>query len=76
MWGLPLVITTLMSPAPSQPSAIAVQWQGSPDDTSLRGSVRELVAARDGRPVAAVSDRALARARVAVAHELPVERSA
>lgn len=68
-------MTIVMGPAPSQPSAIAVHWQlrsdqGPPDD-SLRVSVREQVAARDGRPVAAVQDRALARARVAVAYELP-----
>jgi hypothetical protein len=75
VWALALVMTMLMSPAPSLPSAIAVHWQGQPDhaqgDASLRLSVRELVAARDGRPVAAVPDRALARARVAVAYELP-----
>jgi hypothetical protein len=70
--ALAVVMTMLMSPAPSQPSAIAVHWQGQPDhDASLRLSVRERVAARDARPVAAVPDRALARARVAVAYEVP-----
>ncbi|PRQ07481.1 hypothetical protein ENSA7_27780 [Enhygromyxa salina] len=72
----------VMGPASPEPSAIAVHWQVQSDrpdqqpDDALRVSVRERVAARDARPVAAVSDRALERARIAVSHELPVETRA
>ncbi|KIG18183.1 hypothetical protein DB30_01687 [Enhygromyxa salina] len=76
MRALALVVTIVMGPAPPQPSTIAVHWQvrperSEPPDDALRLSVRELVAARDARPVAAISDQALERARVAVSHELP-----
>ncbi len=51
---------------------VAVQWRGpeAPDDP-LREAVREAVAGVDGRPVAAVRDRALDRSRVAVSREHP-----
>lgn len=64
---------------PERPrGAIAVHWRmGDPEDPpdvpddSLRASLREQLAALDGRPSASVSDRALARARVAVSRERP-----
>jgi hypothetical protein len=52
--------------------AVAVQWRGdeAPDER-LRAAVREAVAGVDGRPLAAVQDRALDRARTAVSREHP-----
>jgi hypothetical protein len=51
---------------------IAVEWRGAETpDEALRLTVREAVAGVDGRPVEAVSDQALARARVAVSREQP-----
>lgn len=51
---------------------VAVEWRGeeAPDER-LRTAVREAVAEVDGRPIGAVSDRALERARVAVSREHP-----
>ncbi len=58
--------------------AIAVHWrltesapQSDEPDESLRASLRERLAAVDGRPSAAVHDGALTRARIAVSRELP-----
>jgi hypothetical protein len=65
-----LLLAVLAGPA--TPSVVAVQWRGGQEpDEDLRRSVREAIAAHDGRPASAVSDRALERARVAVARELP-----
>jgi hypothetical protein len=66
-----LLLALLASPA--APPVVAVQWRGeAQSDEDLRRSVREAIAAHDGRPVSEVSDRALERARVAVARELPI----
>lgn len=61
---------TLFAGPPS--GGVAVEWRGAeaPDDP-LRIAVREAIAEVDGRPLAAVPDQALARARVAVSRELP-----
>jgi hypothetical protein len=60
------------------PGAIAVHWRmgdaehpSEDPDESLAVSLRERLAGLDGRPSAAVRDRALTRARVAVSHERP-----
>lgn len=75
MWILALVLALELEPVEG---AIAVHWVlGEPDDPpdapdeSLRASVREQLAGLDGRPSAAVRDRALTRARVAVSRERP-----
>ncbi|PRP90564.1 hypothetical protein ENSA5_63670 [Enhygromyxa salina] len=66
-----------MLAGPVPPPAIAVQWrsgaEGDEPDASLRASVRELIAGRDGRAPESVMDRALDRARVAVSRELPAD---
>jgi hypothetical protein len=67
-----LLLALLAGPAGQ--GVVAVQWRGDQEsDEDLRRSVREVIAAQDGRPVSEVSDRALERARVAVGRELPSE---
>jgi hypothetical protein len=53
--------------------AIAIEWLGEEPDAAARLDLRERVATLDGRPLALVQDRALARARVAVSREVPRE---
>jgi hypothetical protein len=50
---------------------IAVHWRIDEPDEALATSLREHLAQLDGRPTAAVRDRAVARARVAVSRERP-----
>jgi hypothetical protein len=64
-----VLLAVLAGPTP--PPAVAVQWREDPGDEELQRSLREAIAARDGRPASAIPDRALERARVVVSRELP-----
>lgn len=74
-----LLALALVGPPPSEAEpapitgAIAIEWIGEEPDGDLRVELREQLAGLDGRPLALVQDRALARARVAVSRELPRE---
>lgn len=74
-----LLALALVGPPPSEAEpapitgAIAIEWIGEAPDADARVELREQLAALDGRPLALVQDRALARARVAVSRELPRE---
>lgn len=64
-----MTLTLLAGPVSG---GVAVEWRGpeAPDE-ALRIAVREAIAGADGRPLAAVPDQALARARTAVSREHP-----
>ncbi|MFV8754339.1 hypothetical protein ACNOYE_27655 [Nannocystaceae bacterium ST9] len=75
-----LALLLALADAPPDPveGTIGVHWRvGEPEspvdapDESLQAGLRERLAALDGRPSAAIQDRALTRARVAVSRELP-----
>lgn len=73
-----LALALLAAPAaPGEPTpiggGIAIEWLGEEPDAATRLELREQLAELDGRPLALVQDRALARARVAVSRELPRE---
>ena len=74
VWLCAWLLGPSASPGESGAGAMAVHWRATAGseapDPSLRASVRERLAAVDGRPTSAVLDGALARARVAVSREL------
>ena len=69
MRALLVALTLFANPASG---AIALEWRGAEaPDASLRLAVRDALAAVDGRPIEAVPEHALDRARVAVSREQP-----
>ncbi|MFO7561275.1 MAG: tetratricopeptide repeat protein [Enhygromyxa sp.] len=66
-----LIVTLTLVAGPAS-GGVALEWRGAEQpDEALRLAVREAIALADGRPLAAVPDQALARARVAVSREHP-----